>query len=120
MPVQLNGLGGVSALAGGADHSLALKNDGTVWAWGANYEGRLGNLSTTIRHTPVRVPYLSGVSAIAASSLHSLALKSDEKVEVWGDSTYDQLGDGTTSDRHAPIVLNTLRERQGHRRRWEP
>jgi alpha-tubulin suppressor-like RCC1 family protein len=87
---------------------VALKNDGTVWAWREIYTGQVGDATTTTRLTPVQVPYLSGVSAIAAGSVHSLALKSEGKVGVWGDNTHGQLGDGTTSDRHVPIVLNTL------------
>lgn len=101
-------LSGVKAIAAGDYHSLALKTDGTVRAWGANFEGQLGDLSTTVRKTPVQVNYLSDVKAIAAGSVHSLALKSNERVGAWGDNTYGQLGDGTTSDRHAPIVLTTL------------
>ncbi len=109
-PVAVKNLRGIQTLDSGAGsaHSVALKTDGTVRAWGANYEGQLGDLSTTIRYTPVQVPYLSGVSAIAAGSVHSLALKSDGKVAVWGQGDYGQLGDGSTSDRHAPILLNTV------------
>ena len=64
-PVPVSGLTGVVAIAGGVGHSLALKSDGTVWAWGYNGTGQLGDGSTTNRVTPVPVSGLSGVVAIA-------------------------------------------------------
>ena len=74
------GLSGVTAIAAGSSHSLALKSDGTVVGWGWSRYGQ-----TTI---PVG---LSGVTAIAAGSFHSLALKSDGTVVGWGDNdTYGQ------------------------------
>lgn len=63
---------------------MALKDDGTVWAWGYNYVGQLGDGSTTNRTVPVRVSYLSAMVAIDASGDHSIALKSDGTVWVWG------------------------------------
>ena len=72
------------AIAGGGDHSLALKSDGTVWAWGWNGYGQLGDGSTTNRLTPVPVSGLTGVVAIAGGDYHSLALKSDGTVWAWG------------------------------------
>src|SRR5919112_1097430 len=99
-PVEVGGLpSGVEAIAAGQCHSLALKDDGTVWAWGANLGGQLGN-STTTHHssTPVQVKdpndpsgYLSGVQAIATHSGHSLALKDDGTVCAWGGNFSGQL-----------------------------
>ena len=62
---------------GGADHSLALKSNGTVWAWGYSGRGQLGDGTTTNRTTPVQVRRLSGVRAIAAGEFHSLAVVED-------------------------------------------
>ena len=73
------GLSGVSAIAAGVNHNLALKSDGTVVAWGANFLGQ--------RIVPVG---LSGVTAVAAGGNHSLALKSDGTVVAWGDNSYGQ------------------------------
>jgi hypothetical protein len=75
--VQAIGLSGVQDIDGGADHSLALKSDGTVWAWGYNGVGELGDGTTTNRTTPVQVSGLSGVRAIAAGEFHSLAVVED-------------------------------------------
>jgi len=73
-PVQVSGLSGVAAIAGGDIHSLALKSDGTVWAWGYNLDGELGNGTYTDSNTPVEVSGLSGVTVIAGGGFHSLAL----------------------------------------------
>ena len=75
------------AIAAGWGHSLALKSDGTVWAWGSNGAGELGNGTYTNSNVPVSVSGLSGVVALAAGLNHSLALKSDGT--VWtGEATW--------------------------------
>ena len=95
MSIQVNSnLNGMIALAAGSYHSLALKSDGTVWAWGRNYYGQLGDGSTTNRLTPVQVSGLTGVIALAGQN-HSLALKSDDTVWACGDNASGQLGNGT-------------------------
>ena len=107
-PVQVLGsLTGVEAIAAGAQHSLALKGDGTLWTWGSNAYGQLGDGTNTDRSTPVQVSGLTGVTAIAAGDYHSLALKSDGTVWAWGQNGEGQLGDGTNMDRSTPVqVLN--------------
>ena len=73
----MSGLTGIVAFAGGRDHELALKSDGTVWAWGDNEFGNLGIGNTTNHTTPVQVHNLSNVIAIAGGRDHSLAVESD-------------------------------------------
>jgi len=92
----------------GGYHSLALKSDGTVWAWGDNYYGDLGDGTTTDRNTPVQVSGLTGVTAISGGGQYSLALKSDGTVWAWGDNYHGKLGDGTTTDRYTPVQLMGL------------
>jgi alpha-tubulin suppressor-like RCC1 family protein len=115
-PVQVGTSGswltGVVAIAGGLYHSVALKSDGTVWTWGYNYYGQLGNGNTTDQHTPVQVgtsgSWLTGVVAIAASPYHSLAVKGDGTVWAWGYNYYGQLGDGTSGNqRTLPVQVGT-------------
>ncbi len=109
-PVQAMGLPpGIVAIAGGYLHSLALASDGTVWAWGYNAFGQLGDGTLTNRSTPVQVSGLSGVVAIAASSYAtSLALKSDGTVWAWGYNGDGELGNGTTTNSSTPMQVTGL------------
>ncbi|NBV87504.1 MAG: hypothetical protein EBS01_14835, partial [Verrucomicrobia bacterium] len=85
-PEQVSSLSGIIAVAAGGFHSLALKDDGTVWAWGYNALGALGTGGTLGSTIPVQVFGLNGIKAIAAGYLHSLALKSDGSVWVFGNN----------------------------------
>lgn len=99
-PTQVAGPpGAVVAIAAGSYHSLALSADGTVWAWGSNTYGQLGDGTFTRSSVPVRVQGLSGVVAISAGYYHSLALRMDGSVWAWGENLNGQLGDGTTTRR---------------------
>jgi alpha-tubulin suppressor-like RCC1 family protein len=98
VPVQVQDLTGVVALAGGRQFALALKSDGTVWAWGAGGVGQLGNDgNTAVQSTPVQVTGLSGVVSIAAGAADGMALRSDGTVEMWGYN-----GDGEVGNNNAP------------------
>ena len=106
-PVQVSGLpGGVEAIAAGGSHGLALKDDGTVWAWGDNQYGQLGNETNTSSSTPVRVSNLGGVEAIASGLRYSLALNEDGTMWAWGSNQFGQLGDGSTTDATATTCEN--------------
>ena len=100
-PVQVSGLSGVVAVAAGGEyHSLAVKSDGTVWAWGDNYYGQLGDGTTTDRSMPrCRSRAFRAWWRWRAGYYHSLAVKSDGTVWAWGYNYYGQLGDGTTTQR---------------------
>jgi len=107
--VQAQGLtSGVVAVTGGALHSLALKSDGTVWAWGDNASGQLGDSSTTDRKVPTQVSGISTATAIAAGASSSYALLSDGTVKAWGRNTSYELGDGSTTNRTSPVTVTGL------------
>jgi hypothetical protein len=118
-PAEVSDLHGaeVEAIAGGQGHTLALKSDGTVLAWGYNRDGELGDGTNEDSPTPVRVKdfhdptgNLSGVEAIAAGSSHSLALKKDGTVWAWGDNFFGELGDGKTkTDSPKPVRASDLK-----------
>ena len=96
------------AIATGDDHSLVLKSDSTVWAFGRNASGQLGDATTTPRYSPVQVSGLIGVVAIAAGANHSLALKSDGTVVSWGAGSSGQLGNGGTANSSVPVAVSGL------------
>lgn len=100
VPVQVTksdrtALTGVTAIAAGGYHSLAVRTDGTVWAWGNNSYGQLGDGTFTNRTRAVQVGGLSGsVTSVAAGIWFSVARRSDGTVLAWGDNDYGQLGRG--------------------------
>ncbi|SFJ76133.1 Alpha-tubulin suppressor [Paenibacillus sp. UNC496MF] len=95
----------VQQVDGGDFHTIALQSDGTVWAWGNNWDGQLGDGSKAGRVTPVQVKSITNVVNVAAGSWHSLALKSDGTVWAWGSNSHGQLGDGSTTDRDTPVQV---------------
>lgn len=92
------------AVTGGSTFSVALRSDGTVWTWGTNHDGELGN-GTTVgpRPFPGQVSGLTGITAISAGAEHGLALRADGTVWSWGYNSDGQIGDGTTTDRPTPV-----------------
>src|SRR5579875_2311898 len=106
---QTTGFTGAVGVSAGSRHSLALKEDGTVWGWGSNVDGQLGDgpgLATTISF-PVQVIGITA-AAVAAGYGHSLAVDSDGTVWAWGDNSVGELGDGTTTDRNTPVQVSGL------------
>ncbi|WP_369261725.1 hypothetical protein [Streptomyces sp. R35] len=95
----------VVAVEGGESFSVALRADGTVWAWGANTSGQLGDGTFTSRSAPVRVASLTNVTAIASGSNHTLALRSDGTVWSWGYNPDGELGNGTTTSSGVPVQV---------------
>lgn len=102
LPVPVSGLTGVTSIAGGYFHSLALKSDATIWAWGRNDYGELGNSSIPAAYSPVQVSGLSGVTALAGGVFYSLALKNDGTLWSWGFNQLGELGNGTYTSTSVP------------------
>jgi alpha-tubulin suppressor-like RCC1 family protein/chitodextrinase len=108
IPIRVTTLTGMIAVAAGSDHNLALKSDGTVWGWGFNSTGQLGNSSTSTPATPVKATGLSGVQEITAGYNHSAAITADGSVWTWGGNSYGQLGNGALVTKTAPIKVSGL------------
>jgi ELWxxDGT repeat protein len=102
-PVQVQNLSGVLAIGAGGYHSVALKGDGTVWAWGRNNYGQLGDGTLVDSATPVQVQGLSGVTQLAVGGYHAVALKADGTLWSWGYNAAGQLGNGTTTRSSIPV-----------------
>ena len=104
-------LSGITAIASGANHGMALKSDGTVWTWGDNTYGQLGNGTTTASPAPVQVSGLTNIVAINAGGFFSLALDSTGHVYAWGSDSNGQLCDGFSGTNHnqtAPQLIPAL------------
>lgn len=91
-PTQITSASGFVSISAGTSHVLAIKNDGTVWAWGLNTNGQLGDGTTTTRTSPVQVSTLTNVISVSAAQAHSLALKSDGTVWAWGNDSMTDYG----------------------------
>lgn len=102
VPVEVHGPGDVgylqniTAIMGGEHHNYALKDDGTVWAWGGNFFGQLGDGTWTNTTTPVQVSGLTSVKSLGGRGYHSLAVKTDGTVWAWGYNSRGQLGHATS------------------------
>ena len=99
---------GVKAVALGSSHSVLLKTEGTVWTWGTNSYGQLGNGTSVSSNRPLQVSGLSGITAVAAGAMSTMALKWDGTVWSWGNNASGQLGDGTTTARSRPVAVSGL------------
>ncbi len=102
----------ITAISVGGSHSIALASDGTVYSWGYNASGQLGNGSNIDSNIPVAVTtsgVLSGktITAISAGESHSIALASDGTVYSWGSNGNGQFGSGNTTDSNVPVAVNT-------------
>ena len=94
-------------LAAGGYHSAYIHNDGTLWAWGANNYGQLGDGTTIDSAIPVQIGSDDDWAQITAGFQHTLALKLDGTLWAWGANNYGQLGDGTTIDSTIPVQIGS-------------
>src|SRR2546426_4258180 len=95
-------------IAAGSSHALALRSDGTVWAWGTNQLGELGISNLTESVFPARVSGLSNIVNIAAGSTNSLAVQTNGTVWAWGNNIGGQLGNGTSTNSPVPTQVTRI------------
>jgi alpha-tubulin suppressor-like RCC1 family protein len=94
LPTTITTIHETLSVTSGLKHSVAVRSDGSVWSWGENGHGQLGNGRRDAGHgLPWKVPGLEGFTAVAAGERHTLALKKDGTVWSWGDNEFGQLGD---------------------------
>lgn len=97
-------------MSAGGRHALLIKSDGTVWAWGFNEKGQVGDGTTVDRTTPVAVLSGTTFASVAGGGYHSLALNDDGTVIGWGDNGNGQLGNGehTFTPATSPVSVSGL------------
>jgi alpha-tubulin suppressor-like RCC1 family protein len=104
-PAPVAAITNVIAASAGGSHSLVVKSDGTVWSFGINTNGQLGDGTTTQRTLPVQVPSLSNIVAVQASLASSYALSADGRLWSWGINSLGQLGIGNTVQQLLPVEV---------------
>ena len=102
-----------NSIAAGYFISTATKSDGTLWTWGLNSYGQLGDGSTTNKIIPTQIGVSTDWKKVFPFAInenntcHNFAMKNDNTLWGWGKSTYGELGDGTTTTRNVPIQIGT-------------
>ena len=107
-PTQIGTDTNWQSIASGFSHNLAIKNDGTLWAWGDNSKGECGTGNT---NSPITTPTQIGTDTdwktISGGNLYSVAIKTDGTLWAWGYNNTYQLGNGLTADIYTPTQINT-------------
>ena len=93
---------GLVMMAAGAEHSLALHSDGSLWTWGRNEFGQLGDGTMICRVEPVKI--MCSVTYVSTGMHYSFAIREDGSLWAWGRNEFGQLGDGTTVIRNFPVM----------------
>ncbi|MES2862879.1 MAG: T9SS type A sorting domain-containing protein [Bacteroidota bacterium] len=96
-------------VASGYNHSLGVKSDGSLWAWGSNYFGELGQGYSSYANvtSPIRVGTATNWSKVSVGGRHSVAIKTDGSLWAWGGNQYGQLGDGTNVNKYSPVQIGS-------------
>ena len=95
------------SVVAGYYHNSAIKSDGTLWGWGGNGGGQVGDGTTTNKPTPIQIGTASNWTKVAAGKTHSIGLKSDGTLWAWGDNSFGQLGIGNKTRVPAPVQVGT-------------
>jgi alpha-tubulin suppressor-like RCC1 family protein len=114
-PVQIGALTNWSQLSSGGLHKSSIKTDGTLWAWGRNNSGQLGDNTTVNKSSPIQVGALTDWAQVSAGSQHTVAIRTGGELYAWGANGgsayapgYGRLGDGTTINRSSPVQVGAL------------
>ena len=100
IPKQVSGMDNVKTVVLGWQYTAAIKEDGSLWMWGNNEHGQLGDGTTNEISQPKKI--LDNVKTVELQTYYGAAIKEDGSLWMWGENTYGQLGDGTTTDSLRP------------------
>jgi alpha-tubulin suppressor-like RCC1 family protein len=91
-------------VSAGVYYTAAIKTDGTLWLWGLNDNGQLGDNSVSNKSSPVQtISFGTNWKQVVCGSSHTAAIKTDGTLWLWGDNLYGQLGDNSISDKSSPV-----------------
>ena len=114
-PIQIGQLTNWKAIQADDHYTLALKTNNTLWAWGDNSTGNLGDGTTINKYSPIQVGFLTDWKSLAQTSTStgsnhspSGAVKTDGTLWLWGENNTGNLGDGTTVNKSSPIQIGLL------------
>jgi alpha-tubulin suppressor-like RCC1 family protein len=107
-PIQIGTLTDWSTVSCGNSYTMAVKTNGTLWAWGLNTSGRMGTNSTTSYSSPVQIGTLTDWSRVFAGNLHTLAIKTDGTLWAWGAGLNGQLGNLAQLNRSSPVQVGSF------------
>ena len=112
MPVRVGGDSDWASVSAGFYHTVATKADGSLWAWGDNRQGQLGDGGRYMRDTPGRIGSDRNWTSVAAGIEYTVGIRSDGSLWTWGRNLRGQLGDGTMLPSNVPLLIipmNTAR-----------
>jgi len=107
-PVQVGALTTWSQVVAGGEFTAAIKTDGTLWTWGNNSSGQLGDGTVLRKSSPIQVGALTDWAQIAAGRYNIAAIKTNNTLWAWGSNLDGQLGDGTKIRRSSPVQIGAL------------
>ena len=107
-PTRVQGVNRIIKIAANRDHTMALREDGTIWTWGWNRDGQLGNGTRINSNVPVQVAGITNARHITAGDGHSAAILADGRIVSWGRNWDGQLGNGGPGFTSTPLQVESL------------
>ena len=84
-------------------HSFMIMPDGTLWGWGSNWQGQLGDGTNISHQAPIKI--MDNVAMVSAGSNYTMAITADGTLWGWGQNWFGNLGDGTSTGRYSPVHI---------------
>ncbi|MCB1202810.1 MAG: S8 family serine peptidase [Verrucomicrobiae bacterium] len=109
LPVKVGAATNWSAISCGSSFAAGIRSDGSLWAWGSNFSGQVGDGTTTSRNSPVQIGGDFDWVRVVCGASHALALKADGSLWAWGSNSLGQLGVGDQINRLEPLEVGSGR-----------